>query len=263
MSNQSRFNAMKRWLAVFLFISMTSVGTMAAAKGPEVDLVDNKLSINAEAVSLGRLIQLLDRATGMTSKVPPEVANRNISVKFSDLNLTDGVRKIFQGQPLDYIMVQGQGIVVKAPTAGSPTAESLPAYNPPPVGQQQYEQPFIQEFPGGAPPQIQPMPGQQQQQPAMIQTPFGAMPNPRAQQQPQQVGPLTAPGQQNSLFPQQQTGHPNTSPVIGLPGQQVGNPTPFGTPSTFGNPNQPANNPNPNNGLFGGSPPVFGSQQPR
>jgi hypothetical protein len=252
---------MKPWLAVFIFISMTSVGATAAAKGPEVDLVDNKLSINAEAVSLGRLIQLVDRATGMTSKVPPELANRNISVQFSGLNLTDGVRKIFQGQPLDYIMIQGQGIVVKAPTSGGATPESQPAYNPPALPQQQYEQPFIQEFPGG-PPAIQPAPGQQPQQPAMIQTPFGAMPNPRAQQ-PQQVGPLTAPGQQNSLFPQNGQ-QPNTSPVIGVPGtQQIGNPTPFGTPSTFGNPNQPATNPNPNNGLFGNAPPVFGSQQPR
>src|SRR6266446_3887457 len=118
---KSRVNAMKRCLAVFIFISLTSLGALAHVKGPEVDLVDNKLSINAETLPLGRLLQLVDRATGMTSKVPPELANRNISVRFSGLNLTDGIRKIFQGQPYDYIMVQGQGVVVKAPFQGTST----------------------------------------------------------------------------------------------------------------------------------------------
>ena len=67
---------------------------------------------------MSRLIRLLDQATGMKSKVPPELANRNISVKFSDLNLTDGVRKIFQGQPFDYLVVEGQGIIVTGASQG-------------------------------------------------------------------------------------------------------------------------------------------------
>src|SRR6185369_7735446 len=105
---------MKQWFAAAIFAFSISGVAFAAAKGPEVDLIDNKLSISADSISLGRLLRLFDMATGMTSKVPPELANRNISVKFSGLTLTDGVRKIFQGQPLDYFVVAGKGIVVTA-----------------------------------------------------------------------------------------------------------------------------------------------------
>jgi hypothetical protein len=68
-------------------------------------------------------------ATGMKSKVPPELTNRNISVRFSGLSLTDGVRKIFQGQPLDYILIEGQGVVVTASSQTLTGTESAPAYN--------------------------------------------------------------------------------------------------------------------------------------
>jgi hypothetical protein len=270
---------MKRWFVVFSFISMLCTGALVYAKGPEVDLVDNKLSINADGITLSRLLQLVDLATGMKSKVPPELANRNISVQFSGLTLADGVRKIFQGQPFDYIMVQGRGIIV---TAASQTAAAgelpTPSNSPPAV--QSFDQPFVQDFPPGQIPQaqqlqqLQPQP-QQQQQP-MVQTPFGPIPNPRAQQ-PQQVTPQPP---QNSLFPQLgQT--PGQAPTQ-IPGQVIGQPVPifqspnaqqgtFGAQSPFGVPNQPAvnqnnpniqNNPNnqnnQNNGLFG-TVPVFGS----
>src|SRR6476646_11897649 len=111
-----RGTRMNNWLKSTIICAILAVPGMAADqgpnKGPEVDLVDNKLSINAETVPLGRLMRLLDMATGMKSKVPPELANRNISVQFSGLTFNDGIRKIFQGQPLDYILIQGQGVVV-------------------------------------------------------------------------------------------------------------------------------------------------------
>src|SRR5438874_11842146 len=161
---------------------VTGIGAFAAAKGPEIDLVDNKLSINADNISLGRLLRLLDLATGMKSKVPANLANRNVSVKFSDLKLGDGVRKIFQGQPFDYVVVEGQGVIVTAASQTTGAPESAPIYNasPPPPGQfqpQPIEQPFNQDLPpmGGAPqpgfPGQPVIPGQPQQQPAMIQTP--------------------------------------------------------------------------------------------
>ena len=56
---------MKRWLAVLILAASMTVPVFA--KGPEVDMVDNKLSVNAEAVSLGRLLRLFDLATGMKS----------------------------------------------------------------------------------------------------------------------------------------------------------------------------------------------------
>src|SRR5262245_7354800 len=276
--NQSRFKPMKRWIVVFSYVSMLCTGVMAFAKGPEVGLVDNKLSINAEAIPLARLLQLVDLATGMKSKVPPELANRNISVKFSGLTLADGVRKIFQGQPLDYIMVQGQGIIVTAASQTGQTASAgeLPASSNPPPAVQSFEQPFVQDFPSAQTPQAQQLQQLQQQQlqqqqlqqQPMVQTPFGPIPNPRAQQ-PQQVTPTTP---QNSLFPQlgqapgQAPNQPIGQPVPAFPSPNptttLGTPNPFGTPNQPGvnqtNPNIQNNQNNQNNGLFGNVP-VFGS----
>jgi hypothetical protein len=249
------------------FMLIVFAATLAVAKGPEVDLVDNKLSINAEAISLSRLLQLVDLATGMKSKVPPELANRNLSVRFSNLDLTDGLRKMFQGQPFDYVVVQGQGIIVKSISQPPPSAETAPApaaVNPPPPVQS-FDQPFVQDFPPGqVPPQIQAQP-QVQPQP-MVQTPFGPIPNPRAQQPQQPNVPVTVPAQQNTLFPNQlaqpnQLGQPPAigQPVPGFPTAQPNNANPFGTPVPFGTPNAPgANQNNPNNGLFG-TVPVFGT----
>jgi hypothetical protein len=235
------------WIVCVLFLASPAL----AAKGPEIDLVDNKLSINAEAVSLGRLLQLIDMATGMKSKVPSELANRNISVRFSGLNVSEGVRKVFQGLPLDYVVIEGQGVIVTAASQALSGTEPVPTYNAPPQ-QPGEQQPFIQDFP-------QPFQGQpgNPQQPATIQTPFGALPNPRAQQpqpqQPQPNGPLPVTGQQNTLFPQtpqpnQPIGQPQQQQPV-LPGMQPANPTPFGTPSPFGTapfgtPNPATNNPN-------------------
>jgi hypothetical protein len=237
---------MKQWVCALVFVLIVVSSGVAAPKGPEIDLVDNVLSINAEAIPLGRLLHLFDLATGMKSKVPPELANRNISVRFSGLNLTDGVKKIFQGQPLDYVLIQGQGIFITAASQlGGP--ESTPAYNqsPQPIDQQQpqFNQPFAQDFPQpafGAPLQ----PGQQQQ-PATIQTPFGPIANPNAGRPIQPNAPLTTPGPQNSLFPAT-PGQPNVQPQLtpSIPGMQPGNPNPFGTANPFGTPAAPAPNPN-------------------
>src|SRR5437870_621785 len=140
---------MKYGLGALLLAVSLATGALAAGKGPEINLVDKKLSINAEGVSLGRLLRLLDLATGMQSKVPPELANRNISVKFSGLTLEDGVRKIFQGQPFDYVMLKGQGVIV---TSAAQTAvagdAAAPVYNPPGqvMAPQPIEQPFAPDF---------------------------------------------------------------------------------------------------------------------
>ena len=243
---------MKRWFGVVIFVLSLATVSIAAAKGPEVDLVDNKLSINVEAISLGRLLGLVDLATGMKSKVPPELANRNISVKFSGLSFTDGVRKIFQGQPLDYVVIGGQGVIVTAASQTASVGEPVPPYNNSP----QVEQPFVQDFPPIPQPGL-PQPAQPQQ-PATIQTPFGPIANPRAQQgqQGQPNAPVYNP--QNTLFPQPfqpgQPGQPNQQPQ--QPGAVVpfGSPTPFGAPSPFGTPGAAPNSPNGVNTL-----PMFGT----
>ncbi len=248
---------MKRLVAALWLGLAFTIGGFAAGKGPEINLVDNKLSIDAQTVSLGRLLRLLDLATGMRSKVPAELADRNISVKFSGLSLEDGVRKIFQGQPFDYVIVERQGVIVTSASQTTAVTESAPVYNAPqqqPFAPQPIEQPFTQDFP----PMAIPQPGQPQlpqQQPATIQTPFGPIANPRAGQPVQQVIPPTAPVQQNPLFPDGRQNQPGTVGIAPAP-------TPFGTPSPFG---APQNNPNNPNGMFG-APTVFGvpgGTQPR
>ena len=221
---------MKRWfLSAILCLSLTAAAFANSSKGPKIDLVDNKLSIDADTVPLARLMRLVDSATGMTSKVPPELANRNISVKFSGLSVTDGVRKIFQGQPLDYVVIEGKGVIVTAASQNLNGTEAVAAY-PAVPGQQ--EQPFVQDF------------QQQQQQPAYIQTPFGQMPNSRVPQQNQPNLAFSPPG--SSLFPNGNTAQQPTALA------------PMGTPSQVGTSpqNSPSNNP------FGAAPNLFPGQIP-
>jgi hypothetical protein len=255
---------MKHFLSAGLLLICLGTQVFAVPKGPEIDLRDNKLSINAEAIPLGRLLRLLDLATGMQSKVPPDLANRNVSVKFSGLSLEDGVRKIFQGQPLDYVVVEGQGVIVTAASQTTAGPESAPVYNAngaPPPGQfqpQPTDLPFNQEMPpaggvaqpGFAVPQPgQPgQPGAPGQQPAMIQTPFGPIVNPRAGQPVQPGAPAQAP-QQNPLFPGSM---PQQQPSSGVVGAQQAAPVPFGGPGAFGTPQA-----NPNNSNLFGSPTIF------
>jgi hypothetical protein len=253
---------MKQWLGALILVGMAAVGASAADKGLKIEMVDNKLSIDAEAVSLSRLLRLLDLATGMKSRVVPELANRNISVKFSGLDINDGVRKMFQGQPLDYLVIPGQGIVVTAASQTISAGDSAPVYSaPPPV-----DQPFFPDF--NNPPTPPPgMPGMQQQ-PAMIQTPFGPIANPRAGQPVAPNAPLSGPGQQNSLFPgsnpfqQQQQQQQQVQPMIPgqtFPGMAPGNP-PFGAPSSFGPPGVPGTPPT-NTNPFNPSP-LFSNPAP-
>jgi len=245
---------MKHGLAALLLAVSFVTGALAGDRGPEINLVNNRLSIDAQGVPLGRLLRLLDLATGMKSKVPAELANRNISVKFSALPVDEGVRKIFQGQPFDYVVLQGQGVIVTSAAQAVAGADSAPVYNPPPgqvMAPQPIEQPFQPDFPPmavpqpGMGPQVPQMPPQQQ--PAVIQTPFGPIANPRAGQPiVGAAAPVAPPVQQNPLFPgaNQQQAAP-----------QQAAPNPFGTPSPFGIP-QPS--PNSQNGLFG-APTVFGA----
>ena len=243
---------MKQWAAAWIVAGLLGAPVLGAPKGPEILVIDSKVSINADSIQLGRLLQLLDRATGLKSKVAPDLSNRILSIRFSGLSFQDAVRKIFEGQPIDYVVVEGQGIFVTALSQAGPIPESTaPVANSTVPGEQS---PFVQDNPSQfgilpTPPGIpgSPVPGapgpanafnqqqqQQQQQPATIQTPFGPVPNPRANQ-PGQA--LTQPGQ----------------------------PTPFGTPAPIGtnpygtNTGSGAQMPGAQNSVFGNtSPPMFG-----
>jgi hypothetical protein len=115
---------------IIVIIGIFAANAFAEGKAPEIQVIDNKISIQADAVPLGRLLTLLDSATGLTSKVPSELANRNVSVQFSNLGLDDAVRKIFEALPLDYVVIGGKGIVV---TAASQTSPARPATTQPPA----------------------------------------------------------------------------------------------------------------------------------
>jgi hypothetical protein len=236
-------------LAMIFLAGMLAPQTFGAGRGPEIRVIDNKVSMDVESISLGRLLNLFDRATGLQSTVPAALANRSLSVKFADLGFDDAVRKIFEGQPLDYVVIERQGIIVTALSqTGGPESSPAPAFNSPPS--QIIEQPsFIEDNPPPQPfvppqppiGQQPPVPAvntpfnqQQQQQPAMIQTPFGPIPNPRAGQ----PIPGAAPAQQATPF---------------------GTVSPFNSPNPFGAPQTPAQN---NNNVFGNtSPPLFNQNQ--
>ena len=99
------------WIAL-VAVALVPV-VVYAQDGPEIQVSDGKVSMSAQAVPLGRLLSLWDRAVGMNSQVlKPELANRMVSVRFTNLELKDAVRKIFEGQPLNYSFVEGKGIRV-------------------------------------------------------------------------------------------------------------------------------------------------------
>src|SRR5215471_6017329 len=147
---------MKKLLAFLIVPLAFTVNGIAAESGPDIRIVDNKVSIQAEAIPLSRLLRLLDQVTGMTSKVPPELANRNVSVRFTNLTLEDAVHKIFEGQPFDYVMVGGKGIIVTGSSQALTARNGGPSSAPPPEN-------IPEENPAFLPPQMQqqqpPIPG--------------------------------------------------------------------------------------------------------
>jgi hypothetical protein len=231
---------MNRFAGILCVGALMAGLTFAAGKGPEIQIIDGKISMQAEAVPLARLLRLLDSATGMTSKVPPELANRNVSVRFSGLPFDAAVRKIFEGQSLDYVVIGGKGVIVTAvaqSTPGGAQAGPSPFGEQPGFPQQSFaqdqDQPTFQLNP-------QPVPGQGQ---VVTQTPFGPMP---IQQQPQPQP--AAPGFPGAVVP----GPSQNGVTVGSP---FGTLNPFSS-NPFGN---PAGNANPapaqTNPLFGNTAP--------
>src|SRR3954469_2581450 len=103
---------MKPWrgLGVILLAGILAGEGFANGKGPEVLNIDHKISISAGGITLGRLLQLWDQATGMKSTVPAELENQKVTVSFAGLGLTDALRTIFEGQPFGYMVINNQVI---------------------------------------------------------------------------------------------------------------------------------------------------------
>jgi hypothetical protein len=240
---------MNKTLIVAFVVAALALPGYSAGKGPDIRIIDDKVSMQADAVPLARLLRLLDQVTGMTSKVPAELENRNVSVRFTNLSFDEAVQKIFEGLPLDYAVIQGQGIVVTGTSQPATAANTGPAPFTPPAPQPQES--FADDNPSFMPAQV-PFQNQNPNQPGMIQTPFGARPNPNLPQnqiqqqqqvaQPQQVpqqpvntglAPLGGPGQVNNPF--------NGNGIFGtLPGTNTAQPgmgiqqaPPFGANPAF------------------------------
>jgi hypothetical protein len=189
----------------------------ADGKGPEVLNIDHKISIHADGITLGRLLRLWDEATGMQSTVPPQLLNLKLSVRFTNLSMNDALRKIFEGQPFDYILLEDQ-VVIVARAQSESVAESGPEPKREPIDNdvpQAITQPVLPESSRmkPAPPQLQP---------TTIPTPFGPILSPRWNQQPFiQLPPVPgAPPTPPFFVPVPQL--PSTSPA-GMPNWGVPN----------------------------------------
>src|SRR5262250_1770785 len=103
---------MKAWLSIIILVGILALDGSAAGRGPEVTYVDQKMSISADDITLERLLRLWDQATAMQSVVPLELANRKLTIHFTGLPISDAIRKMFNGQPFDYVLVEGHGILI-------------------------------------------------------------------------------------------------------------------------------------------------------
>jgi hypothetical protein len=151
---------MKRILAGSSFLVLLATNVFAAGKDPEFKVVDGKFSIQAEAITLKQFLQYWDAATGMTSKVKPELANEQISVRLEGLDLNSAIRKSFQGKLWNWVIVDGKGVniidratPVSATSGGSssPIQSFTDTRNDPPPPQPQLAAPFAQSGPVPAP----------------------------------------------------------------------------------------------------------------
>jgi hypothetical protein len=221
---------MEHWLGSIILAGILAIDESASRKGPEVLNFDQKISINADSIALGSLLRLWDQATGMQSTVPPELVNVNLSVRFTGLSVNEAARKIFNGQPFDYVLIEGQGIVVIARSQNDSGPEQVPAGNNVP---QVIDQPVLQEPPK---PTAQPP----QPQPTIIQTPFGPLVIPSGKQQtvPIDLPPVLGAPPQPSFF---------APPVPITPPAGVANGPPqnnlFGPLPIYQGPSLPASNP--------------------
>src|SRR5688572_3383619 len=180
-------------LLVSIVLLQTAAWAQAPAQtpapGPEIEVVDGKISMSALSVPLSRIVSMVDRAVGLQSKVAPEVASRSISVRFKELPLKDAVQKIFEGQPFNYSLIEGKGIhVIGLAQGGGTTSGTSSFVDSPPV-----QSPINQgPFPNPTPVQptnavqVNPTTGQPVP-PANTATPTGAQVGP-ANPAPSEIG---------------------------------------------------------------------------
>ena len=140
---------------------LVGLGSLSAAPMERVVYCDNAISIDADDVTMGRLLRLLDQATGLRSSISPELAKRTISVHFSRLRVNEAFQEIFRKTELDYVHIEGEGIIVTG-VSRVRTAEAAPVEEDAPQVISEVLGPEIPE------PRIEPP-----RRPNLIHTPFG------------------------------------------------------------------------------------------
>ena len=212
---------MDRFLSCFVLVVALAFNGLSMGNGLDIRIIDGKVSIQAEAVPLSRLLRLLDQATGMTSKVPSELTNKTITVRFSNLNFEEAINKIFEGQPLDYVVVEGKSIIVigtsqsfvAGGTSDGPPSSPLVERN------LNEENPWVQD-------------------PPVVQTPFGTFLSPRENPPMQQQDVDAAPTRiAPNPFNNPQPGFNRNGQLPSLQGNsQFGSSTPTPPPNPVFNP---------------------------
>jgi len=207
---------MKRIL-VGTFLLALAIPSIAAAKDPVIQMVDGKLNIQAESVTLKQFLQALDAATGMNSKVSAHLANEKISVRLSGVDLNTAIRKSFQGQPWNYVVAVGKGISVvdRAQLAATTSTGGSSA----PV------QPYVNEIRNDTLPPLPNPAAFSQTGPVPVPVPASA--NPVTPNQPNQPNPSNQPNQPAVLnLPPAQGGTAAPTPLFQPVGGTLGAPLP-------------------------------------
>ena len=153
---------------------LLGVQAFAAAQEPEVVNVDQKISVRVEDITLVRLLELWDQATGMQSTVPPELADWKLSIRFTGLSVNDALRKIFDGQPFGYFLADGR-LIVSAISQSDLLAEPVPVDNGNVME-------VVERKALPTPASLQNVPSRQK--PTVMPTPFGPILIPPGSQQP-------------------------------------------------------------------------------
>jgi hypothetical protein len=120
-------------IAILLLAFLWHGQSVAAPEGVEIKLENNRLSVTANQVGLGRLLRLIGNVTGYEPSVPERLAQRPVSVRCTDLAVNEAIKKIFEGLPIDYVLTPGKLIVTGVsqpftePVGPPPTAAGVPS----------------------------------------------------------------------------------------------------------------------------------------
>jgi len=147
-------------------IVLIAVSGIAADPGQQVLNSDMRISIDVDNITAGHLLHLLDQATGLTSSIPPELANRTTSIHLSGLPLNEAARRIFESLKLDFVLIEGQGVIV---TGASQAIQARPVFEAAPEVVSEVSEPEIREL--SEIPEL-PIP-EPEKRPEVIHTPFG------------------------------------------------------------------------------------------